>query len=98
MSQHEKYRIDDEGMRQYPGRADRCVPRGLVSEHGRCFDFWQKLQECERNADLPAIDCPPYFEDYVECLHHYKEKKRLIHILRAFEARKQQEQAIKKGE
>ena len=58
----------------------KLVPSGIFSRNGRCFDFWKKLKECEQTAELPKIDCKVYFEDYLECLHHTKEVKRVYLI------------------
>lgn len=52
---------------------DSQVPTGIFTKHGRCYEFWKRLKECERSAEIPKLDCPVYFEDYVECLHHNKE-------------------------
>ena len=52
---------------------DSQPPMGVYTRNGRCFEFWKKLKECEQTAEIPRIDCPAYFQDYLECLHHTKE-------------------------
>lgn len=64
---------DDHLFTPRPASEAELAPTGIFTQQGRCFEFWKKLKECERTAELPKIDCPVYFEDYVECLHHSKE-------------------------
>ena len=66
---------DDYVLPTKPINEAELAPTGIFTQHGRCFEFWKKLKECERTAELPKIDCPVYFEDYFECLHHSKEVK-----------------------
>lgn len=47
----------------------------------RCFAEWQRFAECytaQRTSDVKQ--CTPIAEDYQECLHHVKEKKRALTI------------------
>jgi len=80
---------------------------GVQTKRGRCFEFWQELMQCTREAELPKIDCKPQVEDYLECLHRSKEvrnpssnfmqKQRMIEIIRRLRE-KSKNGTIKEGE
>ncbi|KAL8705600.1 MAG: hypothetical protein Q9201_001287 [Fulgogasparrea decipioides] len=62
---------------------------GLAGGPSRCFPFWQELLACyvvNTNTDdvTGAKKCVPALEDYYECLHHRKEKARVIEMQRAY--------------
>ncbi|GJJ14958.1 hypothetical protein Clacol_009228 [Clathrus columnatus] len=48
---------------------------GWHGNRSRCFTHWQEFAKCYAGTDRPA-ECMPAAEDYLECLHHTKEKKR----------------------
>ena len=58
---------------ELPTREPEEKPIGIYTPHGRCYDFWARIKQCEREAELPGIDCQIYFNGYVECLHHTEE-------------------------
>ncbi|KAJ2802449.1 hypothetical protein H4R20_003273 [Coemansia guatemalensis] len=44
----------------------------------RCFPFWEDYQQCYFSSkDKTHSDCSPAREDYLECLHHFKEIARV---------------------
>lgn len=47
--------------------------KGVYTEKGRCYFFWTEYLKCQRLAEIPAIDCIPKVDDYIECLHRTKE-------------------------
>jgi hypothetical protein len=59
-----------------PTRIPEEKPMGIYTPHGRCYDFWAKVKQCENKAELPNIDCQVYFDDYVQCLDHSNEVTR----------------------
>ncbi|KAH7517065.1 hypothetical protein FEM48_Zijuj09G0022700 [Ziziphus jujuba var. spinosa] len=46
---------------------------GITGNKGRCYDFWIDFSECMSRCREPK-DCSLLREDYLECLHHSKEK------------------------
>nr|XP_019006274.1 NADH dehydrogenase (ubiquinone) Fe-S protein 5 [Kwoniella mangroviensis CBS 8507]OCF69735.1 NADH dehydrogenase (ubiquinone) Fe-S protein 5 [Kwoniella mangroviensis CBS 8507] len=40
----------------------------------RCFPLWQEFSKCYASAEKP-VDCVAQKDDYMECLHHTKEKE-----------------------
>ncbi|KAF2315015.1 hypothetical protein GH714_037563 [Hevea brasiliensis] len=52
---------------------------GITGNKGRCYDFWVDFSECMSRCREPK-DCALLREDYLECLHHSKEKKRKISV------------------
>ncbi|XP_057963884.1 NADH dehydrogenase [ubiquinone] iron-sulfur protein 5-B-like isoform X2 [Malania oleifera] len=46
---------------------------GITGNKGRCYDFWTDFSECMSRCREPK-DCSLLREDYLECLHHSKEK------------------------
>lgn len=59
---------------------------GVNGGTGRCYSLWLGFTECMKDAAMPA-DCADNREDYIECLHHRKEIKRMRQV--AEEAQKQ---------
>ncbi|KAJ1971363.1 hypothetical protein H4R35_005308 [Dimargaris xerosporica] len=53
----------------------------------RCFTFWQDFLKCHNQADS-RHQCDPQREDYLECLHPYKEETRMRIILDEAERQK----------
>lgn len=47
--------------------------KGIRTEKGRCFPFFEALENCRTGALLPDLECREFFDDYMECLHHKKE-------------------------
>ncbi|KAJ2785458.1 Maturation and nuclear export of 40S ribosomal subunits interacting protein [Coemansia javaensis] len=44
----------------------------------RCFPFWEDFQQCHfSSTDKTRADCVPARDDYIECLHHFKEIARV---------------------
>ncbi|KAJ2768803.1 Maturation and nuclear export of 40S ribosomal subunits interacting protein, partial [Coemansia nantahalensis] len=44
----------------------------------RCFPFWEDFQQCYfASTEKTRGDCVPARDDYVECLHHFKEIARV---------------------
>ncbi|KAJ2112160.1 Maturation and nuclear export of 40S ribosomal subunits interacting protein, partial [Coemansia sp. RSA 921] len=40
----------------------------------RCFPFWEDFQQCYfSSTEKTRADCVPARDDYLECLHHFKE-------------------------
>ncbi|KIM46753.1 hypothetical protein M413DRAFT_440331 [Hebeloma cylindrosporum] len=66
----------------------------------RCFAYWQEFQQCYIKSDDP-VTCVPQKADYLECLHHQKEIKRM-QVIQAVQYEKQrlaaQEQAKEAAE
>ncbi|KAJ1921667.1 hypothetical protein H4219_000399 [Mycoemilia scoparia] len=59
----------------------------------RCFEFWQEFKKCYILSEDPVQkDCVPLRDDYVECLHSFKEIAR-VQKIQAVEQEK-----LKKGE
>ncbi|KAM7458486.1 hypothetical protein BLSTO_00752 [Blastocystis sp. subtype 1] len=48
---------------------------GSHGTEGRCYQFWMNFEKCMVNTDNP-YKCDLLKEDYIECLHHRKEKDR----------------------
>ncbi|KXN68372.1 hypothetical protein CONCODRAFT_19024 [Conidiobolus coronatus NRRL 28638] len=48
---------------------------GLNGGRNRCFPFWQEVQKCYITSDK-SVECKPFLDDYLECLHHTKEISR----------------------
>ena len=46
---------------------------GMTTTHGNCLGFFQELQKCYIQADVPEKECSSWHEDYVECKTHLKE-------------------------
>lgn len=46
---------------------------GVYTRQGRCFPFWTEILKCYEDSPFPPKDCKKYAEDYIECLHHFKE-------------------------
>ncbi|KAJ2616794.1 hypothetical protein H4S08_000630 [Coemansia sp. RSA 1365] len=60
----------------------------------RCFPFWEDYQQCYFSSnDKTHSDCSPAREDYLECLHHFKEIARV----RAIQAVERQNYAKSKA-
>lgn len=54
---------------------------GFNGGSSRCFGEWQRFLECYTNADTShPVQCTPQVDDYFECLHHKKEKARVMAI------------------
>jgi len=45
----------------------------------RCFVYWQEFQKCYAQTDSPH-ECTPPANDYLECLHHPKERARQMAV------------------
>ncbi|KAJ1873164.1 Maturation and nuclear export of 40S ribosomal subunits interacting protein [Coemansia sp. RSA 990] len=44
----------------------------------RCFPFWEDFQQCYFSSkEKTRADCMPARDDYLECLHHFKEIARV---------------------
>ncbi|KAJ2271787.1 Maturation and nuclear export of 40S ribosomal subunits interacting protein [Coemansia sp. RSA 451] len=44
----------------------------------RCFPFWEDFQQCYfSSTEKTRADCVPARDDYLECLHHFKEIARV---------------------
>ncbi|ORX73648.1 hypothetical protein DL89DRAFT_319407 [Linderina pennispora] len=44
----------------------------------RCFPFWEDFQQCYFSSkEKGHADCVPARDDYLECLHHFKEIARV---------------------
>jgi len=56
---------------------------GVHGTLGRCYPFYADVKKCvqKKNADSPMAMCWGENEDYFECLHGFKEKKRKLQIL-----------------
>lgn len=49
----------------------------------KCFYEFQTLVACYTSADTATKKtCTPYFEDYSECLHGFKERERIRLMLK----------------
>ncbi|MBA0553696.1 hypothetical protein Golob_012848 [Gossypium lobatum] len=59
---------------------------GINGTKGRCYDFWVDFSECMSRCREPK-DCSLLREDYLECLHHSKERTE-FHALRVLETPK----------
>ncbi|KAI6246590.1 hypothetical protein HI914_05244 [Erysiphe necator] len=64
---------------------------GLTGGVSRCFPFWQDVLACyvvntTEEDDLGRKKCAPALEDYYECLHHRKEKQRVLLLQKAYRA------------
>ena len=57
-------------------RARQASGFGVNGSVGRCHAFWMEFRKCMSEADTPRT-CFPLREDYLECLHHRKEARRL---------------------
>eukprot|EP00526_Cylindrotheca_closterium_P027934 CAMPEP_0113618036 /NCGR_PEP_ID=MMETSP0017_2-20120614/9117_1 /TAXON_ID=2856 /ORGANISM="Cylindrotheca closterium" /LENGTH=78 /DNA_ID=CAMNT_0000527507 /DNA_START=104 /DNA_END=340 /DNA_ORIENTATION=- /assembly_acc=CAM_ASM_000147 len=55
---------------------------GVKGTIGRCYPFYADLRKCvgKKDADSPAVMCWQENEDYFECLHGFKEKKRILQV------------------
>ncbi|KAH3674229.1 hypothetical protein WICMUC_003471 [Wickerhamomyces mucosus] len=54
---------------------------GFSGGTSRCFNEWQIFLECYTNAETSRpSDCALYADDYLECLHHSKEKAKVSKI------------------
>jgi hypothetical protein len=60
--------------------------RGIVGRHPRCHAQLLDWLRC-RDAQELAEDCRGLAEDYIECLHHRRERARLAAAIRALEDR-----------
>ncbi|KAF0714625.1 Aste57867_3780 [Aphanomyces stellatus] len=49
---------------------------GFKGTANRCYSFWQDVQKCNKESELPG-QCAAAVEDYLECLHHKKELARM---------------------
>mmetsp|Transcript_702 Transcript_702/g.1619 ORF Transcript_702/g.1619 Transcript_702/m.1619 type:complete len:104 (-) Transcript_702:260-571(-) len=56
---------------------------GVTGTLGRCYPFFADLKKCvsRKNADSPAAMCWGENEDYFECVHGFKEKKRRLQVI-----------------
>ncbi|EFC43545.1 predicted protein [Naegleria gruberi] len=45
---------------------------GVRSKNGRCYGLWMDYRSCMYHNEQPKA-CSANLEDYVECLHHFKE-------------------------
>ena len=52
---------------------------GLKGTQGRCYPFWSSFYTCIQETDDKAL-CRDMKDDYVECLHHGKEFKRVREV------------------
>jgi len=62
---------------------------GLHGGPGRCFPFWQEVLACfaintDGANEAGRKICAPVLEDYLECLHHKKEKARVLRLQAAY--------------
>ncbi len=53
---------------------------GLQGKPSRCFVYWQELMGCVAQQEETWAPCVAKKEDYLECLHHTKELRRLKFI------------------
>ncbi|RDD47859.1 NADH dehydrogenase [ubiquinone] iron-sulfur protein 5-A [Trichoplax sp. H2] len=64
---------------------------GVTGGKGRCYPLWQDLMYCmARVGALHGEKCTLEFDDYLECLHHTKLKRRIAAI-RAEKQRQEKE-------
>eukprot|EP00170_Pyropia_yezoensis_P004489 contig_18351_g4502 len=49
---------------------------GTRGTAGRCYSLWIDYSQCVDGATVPTA-CLAARDDYVECLHHHKEFKRM---------------------
>ncbi|KIW06494.1 uncharacterized protein PV09_02930 [Verruconis gallopava] len=62
---------------------------GLNGGPSRCYPFWQEVMACYVTNATPydssgAKKCAFPLEDYFECLHHKKERKRTAKLQEAY--------------
>ncbi|CAN6674620.1 hypothetical protein TRVA0_058S00452 [Trichomonascus vanleenenianus] len=72
---------------------------GINGGMARCFPEWQRFVECytaKRTTD--TNQCAPMAEDYGECLHHQKEKARLLTIQNEMQRKKNEDASFKVAE
>ncbi|OSX77019.1 hypothetical protein BU14_0165s0013 [Porphyra umbilicalis] len=49
---------------------------GTRGTSGRCYSLWMDYSQCVDDAAVPTA-CLDVRDDYIECLHHYKEFMRM---------------------
>ncbi|VEU39488.1 unnamed protein product [Pseudo-nitzschia multistriata] len=56
---------------------------GVTGTLGRCYPFFADLKKCvsRKTADSPQAMCWGENEDYFECIHGFKEKKRRLQVI-----------------
>lgn len=73
-------------MSTYPGHT------GALGGVGRCHKFWLGFSQCLTDSKDPGY-CVLQREDYMECLHRRKLKRRVAKVLEAREVAKNPEAA-----
>ncbi|KAK9468685.1 hypothetical protein V1512DRAFT_61833 [Lipomyces arxii] len=56
---------------------------GLSGGKGRCYDLWLDVVKCSNDVDngtMTRAQCQVPLSDFVECLHHNRERARLEEI------------------
>ncbi|KAG2387058.1 hypothetical protein C9374_002093 [Naegleria lovaniensis] len=70
---------------------------GVRTKNGRCYGLWMDYRSCMYHTDQPK-NCSPNLEDFVECLHHYKESEWHKKVERKIYEKRDENQSLFKKE
>lgn len=63
---------------------------------GRCYPQWTELAKCSKSVAHPDF-CVLFREDYMECLHRKKMKRRIGQVMQAEEEAKHPKPVVADG-